>query len=223
MRSIILPIYFPSEHYFLANIESYHTVGDIKAQIMKKLKFNKNKIPFFCLSEICNRKYDIEEQILQDNDNFCDILKKWEVIYLEKKESCDLKIYLKIQIFYNFSNNDVDSVSMLYYQSQFDHILGKYLINEKESIELAAIQLIINFPNLKDDDALKHLEININEYIPQKLLQNYPSMYWVKNIYEIYLEELKNYKSKTDSKIRYLEYFKTSHLWHSHQFTVMVF
>lgn len=59
MKSIIFPIYFPNGNFIHVTIESYSRVGDVKAQLMKKVKLHKSKIPFFCLYEVCYRQNKI--------------------------------------------------------------------------------------------------------------------------------------------------------------------
>ena len=55
MKSIVFPIYFPSGNFLHVNVESYTKIGEVKSHLMKKVKFNKNKIPFYCLYEVCNK------------------------------------------------------------------------------------------------------------------------------------------------------------------------
>ncbi len=62
MKPIVVPIFMPNGNFVFATIENYSKVGEIKSQVMKKLKFTKNKIPFFCLYEVCKKSGKIGKQ-----------------------------------------------------------------------------------------------------------------------------------------------------------------
>jgi len=53
MKSIRIPIYFFSGSHFDVNIESYTKIGDLKTYLMRKMRFHKSKIHYYCLYEIC--------------------------------------------------------------------------------------------------------------------------------------------------------------------------
>jgi len=85
MKSIFVPIYFPSGNFFHAIVESYTKIGEVKAQVMKKVKFHKNKIPYYCLYEVCtkinqnktgNYNKNLKQQIHKHNDITYNIIRR---------------------------------------------------------------------------------------------------------------------------------------------------
>ena len=73
----------------------------------------------------------LEERFLDDNELICDEFTLWEDELkesLKKNENIDFKIYLKIQIHYNYGSHDTDSLSMSYYQVLINYLLYKECI-----------------------------------------------------------------------------------------------
>ena len=61
----------------------------------------------------------IEERTMEGNAILCDNMALWEKQQIEGMkvyESIDFKIYLKINIFFPFSENDTDTITMTYIQ-----------------------------------------------------------------------------------------------------------
>lgn len=56
MKTMIIPVYFFSESFVFMPCESYTTVKDFKTNLMRKMKFSQNKIQYYCLQEIKNKK-----------------------------------------------------------------------------------------------------------------------------------------------------------------------
>ncbi len=100
-------------------------------------------------------------------------------------------------------------------------MIGKFILDKDEVMLLAALQLLVEYQSSKDL-ALKGLESNLREYIPMKMINYYPSMFWTKNIYEIYLNQLKEFSTKTFTKLKYIKRLRSSHLWEAHQFIMKV-
>ncbi len=53
MKSILIPIYFLNGSHYEINFESYTLIGELKANLMKQMKFHRRKIHYYCLYEIC--------------------------------------------------------------------------------------------------------------------------------------------------------------------------
>ncbi len=56
---------------------------------------------------------------MNDNDLLCDDLALWELQTneaIKKMESCDFRMYLKIMLYYPYSENDIDTITMTYIQ-----------------------------------------------------------------------------------------------------------
>lgn len=61
----------------------------------------------------------IEERTMEGNAILCDNMALWEKQQIEGMkayETIDFKIYLKINIFFPFSENDTDTITMTYIQ-----------------------------------------------------------------------------------------------------------
>jgi len=58
MKTLMVPIYFFSESFVYLQVESYSTIKDIRTNLMKKMKFSQNKIQYFSLCEVKNKKED---------------------------------------------------------------------------------------------------------------------------------------------------------------------
>jgi len=121
MKTMMIPVYFFSESLVYMPVESYTTVKDLKTNLMKKMKFSQNKIQFYCLEEIKLKKdKDIsEERFMIESNILCDDFSLWEKQVNEgnkNNESIDFKIYLKILIYYQYSENDIDTTTMTYIQ-----------------------------------------------------------------------------------------------------------
>jgi myosin-7 len=222
MKPISLPVHFFSDTSSNADIESYTTMKDLKTLIMKKLQFNVSRIPYYSLYEICQKKNNLEERFLEDNERVCDVLSLWESNiedYLKKKEQIEFKIYLKIFLYYPYSDTDVDTITAIYSQSVFDVTNGKFNLNEQDIITLAALQLLVQF-STSQDNAYQSLQKKLEKYVPNDKINLNPSVYWVQKIMELY-SGLKA-SSKLEAKLTYIEQLKTSPLWEAHQFVTKV-
>jgi hypothetical protein len=117
MKPMMFPVYFFSKTYTLVPTESYSTIKELKVSIMRKLRFNISKTPYYCFYEICERKDILEERFLEDCDLLVDIIAELEI---DKKTNpsdfLGFRLYLKVQFFYEYSEDDVDSITMFYLQ-----------------------------------------------------------------------------------------------------------
>jgi myosin-7 len=224
MKPIMFPAYFFSETHTLVPTESYTTVRELKTTIMRKLQLNISRIPYYALYEVCNKQDCIEERFLDDFDRIVDITAVWAKEtedYQKRNESIEFKIYVKIQLYYQYSEEDIDTITMHFVQTNYDVNKGKFNLTESDIITLASIQLYANWGNLSHEEAFKYLEKNIEKYIPLNKFKNYPPTYWSKSIMDFYTT-LK-LTSKIEAKLTYLEHLKHNCLWESHQFSVKVY
>ena len=185
---------------------------------MKKLELNISRIPYYALYEVCNKPDTIEERFLDDDDKIVDIIAIWAKEtedFTSRKQTIDFRIYLKIMFFYEFSENDIDTVTMNYVQTSYDINIGKYNLNQQDVITLGAIQLLVNFGNEKEK-AFRHLDDNVISYIAANHYKNNTPMNWVKKVMELY--EGLNISSKIEAKLSYLEHLKNNPLYEAHQF-----
>ena len=222
MKPIMFPIYFFSNTNTLVPTESYTTVKELKQIIMNKLELLVTKVPYYSLYEVCNKEKVIEERFLEDFDRVVDVIAVWAKEtddFAQKKEKIDFRIYLKLLIFYDFKKEDTDSLTMLYVQSCYDVIMGKFDLEVNDVIELAALQLLINYQT-DSEMAYKFLDRNLSEYIPKNLYDKEHPPTWTKKIFEKY-RELPEY-NKLEAKNKYVEYLKSNPLFEAHQFNATV-
>jgi hypothetical protein len=222
MKPIDVQVNFFSDTNAKVKIESYTTIKELRTLTMKKLHLNVSKIPYYGIYEICNKKDVIEERFLDENLRVVDILTLWnrEARDAEKRnEKTDFKFYLKIFIYYQYTDNDVDSVSMVYYQSLYDYLNGKYNLSEKEVIQLAAFALLSQFGSNSDDSFIA-LQKKLEKYIPLNRKNLNPGTYWVQKIMEQY-STLKA-DNKQVAKLSFLDMLKESNIWEGQQFNVKV-
>ena len=202
--------------------ESYTTVKDLKYSIMRKLQLNIARIPYYALYEVCNKKNCIEERFLDDLDNIVDITAVWAretEDYNKRKEPIVFKLYLKIQLYYSFTDNDIDTITMHYVQTKYDVIIGKYKLSEIDIITLASLHLLDNFAN-DLEKAKKALDSNLIDYIPGNVFKALSPQQWVDKIMNFYVTL--NFTSKTEVKLTFLEHLKQNSLWEAHQYWIKV-
>lgn len=67
----------------------------------------------------------VEERFLEDSEKIVDIVATWDKEtedYEKKNEKIDFRIYLKLQLFYNYNEADVDTITMVYVQVTFSQV-----------------------------------------------------------------------------------------------------
>lgn len=221
MKPITVEINFFSGAATTMQIESYTMIRDLKNAVMKKLHLNTNRIPYYALYEYCYKPNHIEERYLSENYKVCDVLSVWDKEieeYKKKKETINFKIFLKIQLYYSYNPEDIDSVTMHYVQTNFEVIKGLYRISIEDIIQLAAIQFYINYGSISHDDILRHVSTEIKKYVPcNKLFHIEDGEVTVDKIIEAY--EGLNFSSKLQAKNKYLSILKKNELWETTQFT----
>jgi hypothetical protein len=190
---------------------------------MRKLQLNISRIPYYALYEICNKQDCIEERFLDDLDRVVDATAVWgkeTEDYLKRNEIIEFKFYLKIQLYYAYSEEDVDTITMYYVQTNYDVNKGKFNLNENDIVTLGSIQLFANWGNLSHGEVFKYLEKHIEKYIPIDKFKNFPTKYWGKRIMDVYTTM--KLSSKLEAKLTYLEHLKQNPLWEAHQYYVKV-
>ena len=138
MKQWMFPIHFFSDTHTLVPTESYTNVIDLKTSIMKKLQLNVTRIPYYALYEVCIKDNVTEERFLDDLDRFVDILATWaneKEEYEKLKKHIEFKIYLKIQIYYPFKEDDIDTITLHYVQTNYDVISGKFKLSDEEIVQ----------------------------------------------------------------------------------------
>lgn len=219
MKSIMFPVFFFSESHTMVPTESYTTVNELKTTIMRKIQLSISRIPYYSLYEICNKKDVIEERFLDDSEKIVDVTALWHKEmedFQKRNEIIEFKIYLKIQLYYEYKEEDVDTITMHFVQTNYDVRKGIFHLTEKDIAQLAAIQLSANWGNISHQEANKYLEKNLEKYIPSNHLKTYPQPTWIEKVMEVFTS-LK-FSSKLEAKLTYLEHLKQNNLWEAHQY-----
>lgn len=222
MKPIMFPIYFFSDIHTSVPGESYTTLKDLKTTLMRRLELNIARIPYYSFYEVCTKLNVIEERFLSDYDRITDITAIWErekQDFNKKNLTIEFKMYLKIQLFYSYAENDVDTVTMHYVQTCYDVNKGKLDLEDSDVIKLAAIQLAANHNGIfSNDEIYRHLDRYIQKYVPIDKYKPKESDTWIKKIFELYTT-LK-FTSRLEAKLTYLEHLKQNPLFEAHQFFV---
>ena len=191
--SIELPVKFFTGNQTVIKVESYTTIK-------------------------CEKKSGTEERFIDDAEKVCDILSVWsnEIDAMKKKgETCKFHLYLKLLIYYPFEKDDIDTLSVVYYQTVYDVISGKHPLNEEKIVKLAALQLVVEFED-DDDKTEKKLKENLHKYIPTNKYNLIPAQEWIEKVFKQY--KTINDKNKNDCKWDYLELLKDLPTYQMQQF-----
>jgi hypothetical protein len=215
---IDLPVKFFTGTQTTIKVESYTTVRELKMELMNKLDFNIQRAIYYSIYEICEKKSGTEERFIDDSEKVCDILSVWnnEIEALKKKgETCKFHLYLKLLIYYPFSREDIDTLSVVYYQTAYDVISGKHPVDENKIIQLAAYQLVVEFDD-DEDKTKKKLRENLHKYIPANKFNLMTEQEWKEKVFEQYKKV--NDKNKNDCKWEYLQLLKDLTTYQMQQF-----
>ena len=218
LKSIPIPLYFFEGNQTDINIESYTTVKDLKKKMMEFLDFNIQRNIYYSIYEIGNDDEGNYEKYIDDSEIVCDILAYWksEKLKAEKKnKNVDFKFYLKLLIYYPFEEDDEDTVSLVYYQTIYDVISGKFNLNQNKIIKLAGLQLLNEYGNERED-AYNNLKKNYKKYIPSNKINLLTQSQWIEKIIQFY--SIISSFPKKDAKWNYLEELKEDKLYQTQQF-----
>ena len=215
---IELPVKFFTGNQTIIKVESYTTIRELKIELMNKLDFNIQRAIYYSIYEICEKKSGTEERFIDDGEKVCDILSVWnnEIEAMKKKgETCRFHLYLKLLIYYPFEREDIDTLSVVYYQTVYDVISGKHPVDENKIIELAAYQLVVEFDD-DDDKTEKKLNENLHKYIPANKYNLIPAQDWKEKVFEQYKKV--HHQNKNDCKWEYLQLLKDLPTYQMQQF-----
>ena len=218
LRPIPIPIYFFNGKQAIINIEPYTTFRELKTEIMNILDFSTQRAIFYSIYEICYNKTGTEERFIDDNEIVGDVLTLWKSDIEKsklKKELIIFRFYLKLLIYYQFDETNADNISILYYQTLYDVISGKYQLSESQILALAALELVNEFES-DIENAYNSLKESYENYIPGNYTSLMTKDQWIEKIIELY----SNFSSfpKNDCKMEYLKLLETHSLFKIHQF-----
>ena len=215
LKSILIPIYFFGGKSTIIKIESYNTINDLKNKLMEHLEFNKNKSIYYSIYEICSKLNETEERFIDDNENICDVISLWKNEIGKSKEKIEFKLYLKLLIYYSFDEDDYDTINMIYNQSLYDVLTGKFNIDENKIITLASLQILAEFGK-DNENAYKSLKNNIEKYVPFNQINKMRNIQWCEKIIEFY-SNLSEF-NQNQAKWNYLEELKNNVNYQMQQF-----
>jgi hypothetical protein len=219
MKPIVITMNFFSGAATSCQVESYTTIRELKTIVMRKLSLNISRIPYFSIYEMCYKPDCIEERYLNEFEKVCDILAVWQretETYKKKNINVEFKFFLKLLLYYEYNPEDIDSVTMTYVQSNFEVLKGRYNLTEQEIIELAAIQLYIDYGHLNNEEIVNNLKEDVKKFVPFNKFQINQESDWVNKIVEKYNNS--KYNTKLEAKNAYLNILKTNELFQSCQF-----
>ena len=222
MKPIMVQVHFFSGASTSIPIESYTTVRELKTSIMRKLQLKLSRIPYFAIYEICEKSDRYEQRYLDEGSNVADILSLWvreANFYSNYNINVEFKLYIKIQFYYPFKSEDLDTVQMHYMQTNFDVISGKYPLSESEIITLAVISLFVNHESKNIEDLKNILKTELKQYIPVNRFLFFSRDNWTKKILDKYSSI--EFQNKNEAKIAYLELLKENIMFEAHQFPVL--
>ena len=188
LKSIQIPIYYFNGKHTIIKIESYTTFKDVKAIIMDKLDFNRQRAIFYSIYEICYKSNGTEERFLDDNEIICDVLSLWKSDikkHQDNNEKVIFRFYLKILIYFPYDESIIDNIAIEYYQTLYDVISGKFNLSECEILILGALQLVNDFGN-DIQKAYMNIKENYQNYIPWKFMYIMSNDQWIEKIMEFY-------------------------------------
>ena len=217
LRPILVSVFLFSGEEVKVGIESYTSIRELKAKVMRKMNFKQLKIQYYGIYEIANRSRSIDERILEESNKVVDILSLWSKDMessFKTRESIEFKFYLKMVLFYEFS--DDQTTNFLYNQCVYDFLNSRYDFDCDKSIIFAAVKLYIDFNDGKYDEAYNAVLNNLECYIPYDYIDTLDKDEFSQRIMEHYSE----FKSSSieEAKSIFLDKLNKSDFHKSHQF-----
>lgn len=220
LKSIPVPIHFFTGAATTVKIESYTTVNEVKLKMMDMLDFSEQRSIFYSMYEVCRKPEGTEERFVDDGDKVCDIISLWKsdmekAKKKDEKSEMNFKFYLKLLVYYPFDKEDLDTLSVVYYQTVYDVISGKLVLTQEQVLTLAAYQLINQCGG--DEKAAKAaLEGSVETYIPGNIINKNGKKQWATLVLEMYggLKDV----SRGEAKWQYLQQLSMVELYQTHQF-----
>ena len=218
LKSMPISVYFFNGKQTILYVEPYTTFKDVKKNIMTMLDFSVQRAIFYSIYEICYKKDGTEERFIDDIEIIGDILSLWKSDiekFKRKKETVIFRFYLKLLIYYPYDESNIDNITIDYYQTLYDVISGKFLLNETQVLLLAALQLVNEFgPEM--EKAYISLKNNYDNYIPANKSSLMSKDQYIEKIIELYT--MLSYYPKNECKVEYLKVLDGNATFQTHQF-----
>nr|AAC24454.2 unconventional myosin heavy chain [Tetrahymena thermophila] len=205
-KQILIRVYLLNEIPITVGVESYTSVKMLKQELLQKIGITQRHEYYGLMEVRNNiKKKRKETRFIDESERVMDVIAFWEneqylfgsqlnssFIHSNSKQNDEgieqfnlqnyqdlegLKIYLGIRILFSFQENDKEAISVFYTQLSSEVLEGKYApLEEKDYLNLAALQLCIDFPR---DVILKEISkrqsINADSGSPQRTQSNFLS------------------------------------------------
>ena len=218
LKSIPVPIYFFNSKQTIVKVEPYTTFKEVKSNIMNMLDFSSQRALFYSIYEICYKKNGTEERFIDDNEIIGDVLTIWKSDIekgKQKNETLVFRFYLKLLIYYPLDEENIDQLSIIYYQTLYDVISGKFILDEAQIIILAALQLVNDFgPDIEKSYII--FKENYENYIPGNKILLMPKSQYIEKVIGLYT--MLSYYSERECKIQYLKVLEGNTTYQTQQF-----
>jgi len=224
MKPMQIKIYFFSGTCTSIPYECYTSLDEIKHSMMMKLKLKVTRIPYYALCEILEKNESSEERILEEEEKVVDMLAMWEYDlerFGKARAKAEFKIYLKILLYYGFTETDTDQVTLNFYQGLYDIIQGKFNLTDDDVGKLAALQLIAVFGYLSHEQAKDKLEKELGSFVPVGKINKNQEHFWVKAVMDEYTK-IDYVDTKLDARKIYLDHIRRYNFYEAHLFWVKV-
>lgn len=206
----MLPIQLHDGMRFFLDFEPYTTISEALDKTMKFLNMQEKK-DFYGFYFVQKQKNGYKESLLTDDSKYVFD----ELTRLSMDNQNEGVLYLRIRMYYRFSEKDLDYVNLLYGQIFYEIFMGRILVDEKLMIKLSAISLYVDYGEFEGKNDFK---INLSKFLSEKMLVVFNSFHCIESIMQTY-QKLK-FKYKIHAKINYIELIKDNVLFFSHQFNV---
>ena len=218
LKSIPVPIYFFNGKQILVKVEPYTTFKEVKSIIMNMLDFSSQRALFYSIYEICYKKKGTEERFIDDNEIIGDVLTIWKSDIekgKQKNETLVFRFYLKLLIYYPLDETNIDQLSIVYYQTLYDVISGKFILDEAQILILAALQLVNDFGSDLEKSYIIFKE-NYENYIPGNKISLMSKDQYKEKVMECYT--MFAYYSQNECKLEYLKVLEGNITYQTQQF-----
>lgn len=217
-KKLVLPIYFLQGGHSLLFIESYNTVLETKKNLFKKLFLNQEIENFGLYEVIIIEGQEItKERFLSDETKIMDVLINWERTRKQYNQ-VDIKLYLRIRVFFKFNVYDYDTLEMLFRHFLFELLRGRLPVEETLALKLGALSLAVEHGDFSNEKA-RFLKVSVEKLIPKNLLKLNNPQVWIDKILMYYLK-IKSYDS-VYAKLAFLDFLKEHDLFFAEQFEAL--
>ena len=218
-KALQVPINFLNGGVLILTIEPYTTGKEVLEILLKKLDKN-NLGEYFGLYEVCWRNSTVFSEAYLDPEIFIlDRVNAMERLKSSSEESGApkprLKFFLRLRLFYKFTEQDLDTMDLLYSQYFSDLAAGTLLVKAEDLLEIMAIVMFGDF-GLFDMEKSGKMTLNLERYVPPALLLEKGAKFWFEGLMKQY--SFVDLKPGVPVKLRFLRKLQEKGLFFAHHF-----